>query len=77
MEIRPSARKHDIADADMLHAWRNARRYVELEYNGDLQLLVIGPSCTGALLELIVPTDEPQRIIHADKLRPKFYRYLQ
>jgi hypothetical protein len=27
--------------------------------------------------ELIVPIDEPQRIIHADKLRPKFYKYLQ
>jgi hypothetical protein len=28
-------------------------------------------------VELIVPTDDPQRIIHADKLRPKFYKYLQ
>jgi transposase-like protein len=77
VEIRDSARKHGIADADMLHAWRNQLRYELLEYNGDLQLLVIGPDSSGALLELIVPTDEPQRIIHADKLRPKFYKYLQ
>lgn len=77
MEIKPSARKHDIADADMLHAWRNALRYVELEYQGKLQLLVIGPSRNGSLLELVVPCDEPQRIIHADSLRPKFYKYLQ
>lgn len=55
----------------MLHAWRNQLRYVELEYNGELQLLVIGPSRTGALLELVVSTDPPQRIIHADELRPK------
>jgi hypothetical protein len=61
----------------MLHAWRNQLRYELLEYNGGLQLLVIGPDTSGALLELIVPIDEPQRIIHAAKLRPKFYKYLQ
>ena len=77
MEIWDSARKHDTADELMLHAWRNQLRYVLLEYNEDLQYLVIGPDRTGALLELIVPTDEPQRIIHADKLRQKFYKYLQ
>lgn len=77
MEIRESARKHDIADEDMLHAWRNMLRYEMLEYNGELQMLVIGPSRTGALLELVIPADEPQRIIHADELRPKFYKYLQ
>ncbi|MCV7208782.1 hypothetical protein [Mycolicibacterium canariasense] len=77
MEIKDSARKHGIADADMLHAFDNALRYVELEYRGELQFLVIGPSRTGALLELIVPCDEPQRIIHADNLRAKFYPYLR
>ena len=77
MEIRDSARRHDIADADMLHAWRNQLRYVILEYNGELQYLVIGPARNGAMLELVIPTDEPERIIHADELRPKFYKYLQ
>ena len=77
MEIRDSARRHDIADADMLHAWRNQLRYVILEYNRELQYLVIGPARNGAMLELVIPTDEPERIIHADKLRPKFYKYLQ
>ncbi|MCV7068292.1 hypothetical protein H7H51_25870 [Mycolicibacterium farcinogenes] len=66
-----------MADTDMLHAFENALRYIEQEYNGELQLLVIGPSRTGALLELIVPCDEPQRIIHADVLRAKFYPYLR
>ncbi|MGB3892973.1 hypothetical protein [Mycolicibacter sinensis] len=61
----------------MLHAWRNQLRYVQLEYEGEVQMLVIGPSRTGALLELVVPTDEPHRVIHADKLRAKFYKYLQ
>jgi hypothetical protein len=77
VEVGDSARKHDIADADMLHAWRNQLRYVLLEYNDELQYLVIGPARDGALLELVIPTDEPGRIIHADKLRPKFYKYLQ
>lgn len=75
--VWPSAHKHGIEHDDILHAWRNQIRYIELEYNGDLQLLVIGPSRTGVLLELVVLTDEPQRIIHADRLRPKFHRYLQ
>ena len=61
----------------MLHAWRNQLRYVILESNGELQYLVIGPARNGAMLELVIPTDEPERIIHADKLRPKFYKYLQ
>lgn len=77
MEITDSARKHDVADDDMLHAWRNQLRYVLLEYNGELQYLVIGPASDGTVLELVIPTDEPERIIHADKLRPKFYKYLQ
>lgn len=77
MEIKQSARKHGIADADMLHAFRNLLRYVLVEYKGELQFLAIGPDRSGALLELVIPTDEPERIIHADKLRPKFYVYLR
>lgn len=76
MEIKDSARKRGIPDADILHAWRNALRYVELEYQGQLQLLAIGPTRSGKLLELVIPTDEPKRIIHAMMLRPKFYKYL-
>jgi hypothetical protein len=37
---------------------------------------VIGPDRTGRLLELIIPADEPPRIVHADVLRSKFYDYL-
>jgi hypothetical protein len=77
VEIRESARKHDIADADMLHAWTYQLRYVLQTYNGELQMLVFGPSRSGALLELVVPCDEPQRIIHADYMRDKFLPYLR
>lgn len=47
-----------------------------LEYDGEERLLVIGPAPDGRLLELVLPLDEPQRIIHAATLRPKFYIYL-
>ena len=78
MEIRGSARKHGITDAEIEHAWHHAMRLVEYEYNGQERLLVIGPDQHGRLLELVaVPADEPTRIIHADRLRPKFYDYLR
>ncbi len=77
MEIGESARKHGVADSDIAHAWTNALRFVEYEYDGEDRILVIGPDATGALLELVaVPAGEPTRIIHADRLRPKFYGYL-
>ncbi len=77
MEIVHSARKHGLADDDVLHAWRNQLRYVELERNGVIQYLAIGPDRSGRLLELVIPSDEPQRIIHAMRLREKFYGYLR
>lgn len=75
--MRSSARRHGVKDDDMLHAFRNALRVVELGYNSDIELLVVGPARDGALLELVLPTDEPQRIIHAMPLRPSFYAYLR
>jgi hypothetical protein len=42
------------------------------------RVLVIGADRTGRLLELVaVPVGEPNRIIHADALRPKLYDYLR
>ena len=78
MEVTPSARKHGVEDADIQHAWRNAMRLVEYECLGEDRLLVIGPDRQGRLLELVaVPAQAPVRVIHADRLRPKFYDYLR
>lgn len=78
MRILSSARKHGIDDVDIRHAWVNAWRFFEIEYDHERRLLVIGPAVDGAFLELIVvPVDRPQRIIHADRLRPKFYDALR
>lgn len=73
-----SALKHGIDDADIQHAWTNAIRLVDYDYDGQDRLLVIGPDRHGRMLELVaVPVDEPTRIIHADRLRPTFYDYLR
>jgi uncharacterized DUF497 family protein len=78
VEIVQSARKHGVDDTDIVHAYENAIRIVEYEYNGEDRVLVIGADRTGRLLELVaVPVGEPNRIIHADALRPKFYEYLR
>lgn len=74
MEIADSARKHAISDDSILHAWENAIKLAEFEYDGEERLFVIGPDPSGNLLELVaVPGLQPTRIIHADRLRPKFY----
>ena len=52
MEIIGSAHRRDVDDADIIHAWENAIRYVEYEYDGEERLLVIGPDRHGHLLEL-------------------------
>jgi hypothetical protein len=78
VEIADSARKHGIADADILHAldhaiWRGLQRYDE-----DERVIVIGPSRTGALLELVIrPALAPNTVIHADRAREKFLRHLR
>jgi uncharacterized DUF497 family protein len=78
VRISESARKHGVDDEDIVHAWENAIRYVEYDYDGDERLLVIGADRHGRMLELVaVPADEPTRIIHADRLRPKFYEFLR
>ncbi|MCV7230677.1 hypothetical protein [Mycolicibacterium komossense] len=76
MQITASARKHGVEDADMLHAVEFAIRIIEQEYDGDIRQLIIGADTTGRLLEIVVVSDEPARLIHADVLRPKFYDYL-
>lgn len=78
MQISDSARKHGVDGEDILHAWENAIRYVEYEHDGGERLMVIGADRHGRMLELVaVPADEPTRIIHADRLRPKFYEFLR
>jgi uncharacterized DUF497 family protein len=74
VEIADSARKHGISDESIVHAWENAIKLAEFEYDGEERLFIIGPDSAGNLLELVVvPIEEPVRVIHADRLRPKFH----
>jgi hypothetical protein len=52
-------------------------RVITQEYEGEEQVLVIGPARNGTLLELVAaPAREPDRIFHADRLRTRFHHLL-
>lgn len=69
--ILESARKHGVADEDMLHAYRNPIRVFEFD---DLTIL-IGPDAAGRLLEVGSATAEGiEFIVHAMPARQKFLR---
>ena len=69
MEIHPSARRHGIADEDVVHAFNNIVAWQEL---GDdpYRFLVAGPDRARNLIELVV-LDVPDDVlvIHAMRLR--------
>ena len=66
-----SARKHGIAESDMLHAYRNPIRV----FNLDELTMLIGPDESGRLLEIGVATAERiEFIVHAMPAREKFLR---
>jgi hypothetical protein len=68
VRIADTARRHEIADEDMLHALRNAIRIAA----SDEFTMVIGPARDGQLLEVGVldaGRDSPV-VIHAMPVRP-------
>jgi hypothetical protein len=76
VRIGVPARRHLIADLDILHAARHAIR--EVSNNDDDVMMLIGPARNGALLEIGVlgaETDDPV-IIHAMPMRPKYQAFL-
>lgn len=70
--IHPAARKHGVADHDMLHALRNAIKIVSQD---DGMTMHIGPDTAGNLIEVgtIDSTGGPV-VLHA--LRPARRKYL-
>ncbi len=71
MLIGESARKHGIADEDMLHAVRNAIAQWRLDDNFTMR---VGPARVGDLLEvgvLGIDSDDPV-IVHAMPCRPQY-----
>lgn len=69
--ILASARKHGMADEDMLHAYRHPIRVFEFD---DLTML-IGADPAGRILEIGIATAEGiEFIVHAMAARQKFLR---
>jgi hypothetical protein len=67
--IAPGARKHGVADEDILHAWRNP---ITVTYHDDGFTMIIGPDRAANLLEIgIVEAEDGIVIIHAMPARPK------
>jgi len=75
VEIHRSARKHGVADQDIVHA---ASRYAvaySLDDDGPpWRELRLGPDQAGNLLEIVVLLldDGTELIIHAMRMRPKY-----
>ena len=77
MEIHPSARRHGIADDDILHAIENSMFVDDLGEDPD-RWLVIGPDRAANLLEVIVliTGEGNELIIHAMPLRAIYRKLL-
>jgi len=77
VDIQPSARRHGIADDDMLHAIDHSMVVDDLGEDPD-RWLVIGPDRAANLLEVIVlvTAEGDEMIIHAMPLRAMYYRLL-
>lgn len=70
--ILPSARKHGIADADILHAIRFA--LITYDYEDEDRILYLGPDTAANLLEVIslVGGDDGEIGIHAMAMQAKY-----
>jgi hypothetical protein len=77
VEVYESARKHGVADADMLHAVDHALAIEDAGEEPD-RWLVIGPDRAGNLLEVVVmmTAEGRQLAIHAMPMQAKFQRLL-
>jgi hypothetical protein len=69
VEIHQSARRHGVADEDIIHAFNNILAWQELD-DDPYRFLVAGPDRAGNLIELVV-LDVPDTalVIHAMRLR--------
>ena len=73
MDIEPSARKHGVADEDMLHAFR--RHWNAYETDDPDVTMFIGPARSGEPLEVgVVVDDDGAAVIHAMPARVKFLK---
>ncbi|TCP40778.1 hypothetical protein EV191_12828 [Tamaricihabitans halophyticus] len=68
--ILPSARRHGIADDDILHAYRNPISAWEMDEG---MTMLVGPDTAARTLEIgVVDSEEGPVIVHAMRARAKF-----
>lgn len=77
MRIHRSARKHGVADSDVLHAIDHALAIEDAGEDPD-RWLVLGPDRAGNLLEVVVliTAEGDQLTIHAMPMRAKYQELL-
>jgi hypothetical protein len=78
VEIHKSARKHGVADEDILHAIDHALAIEDIGEDPD-RWLVLGPDRAINMLEVIVliTSEGTQLAIHAMPMRPIYERLLR
>jgi len=78
VEIHDSARKHGVADHDIVHAIDHALAIEDAGDDPDRWLL-IGPDTAGNLLELVVlvTAEGTKIVIHAMPMRDKYAKLLE
>lgn len=76
-EIHHTARKHGIADDDILRAIEHA--LVVEEYEDDDRVLYLGPNRAANMLEVVTLAVEEdlELVIHAMRMLPKYRSLLQ
>jgi hypothetical protein len=77
VEIHGSARKHGVADQDILHAIDHALALEDAGEDPDRWLL-IGSDTAGNLLEVVImiTTEDTQLVIHAMPMRNQYRKLL-
>jgi hypothetical protein len=78
VEVHPSARRHDVLDADINHAVTHHLYEGQLEDAPPWRVLYLGPDRAGNLLEVVVieRDDGTELVIHAMKMTEKYERLL-
>jgi hypothetical protein len=78
VEIHDSARRHGVADQDILHAIDHALAIEDAGEDPD-RWLIIGPDAAANLLEVVVmiTAEGNQVAIHAMPMRDKYARLLE
>jgi hypothetical protein len=78
VDVHRSARKHGVADEDIIHAAQRFLVAYPLGGQGPRRELRLGPDRAGNLLEVVVLLldDGGELVIHAMRMRPKYRELL-